>query len=79
MLARFQVQLHVVGASLLHGTLTDYPKGTFSTLVAAVTAAGLVDALDGEGPFTVFAPTDDAFAAYLEKAGRNPPEYAHTS
>ena len=35
----------------------------FSTLVAAVTAAGLVDTLKGEGPFTVFAPTDEAFAA----------------
>ncbi|MEL6947503.1 MAG: fasciclin domain-containing protein [Pseudomonadota bacterium] len=35
----------------------------FSTLVAAVTAAGLGDALSGEGPFTVFAPTNDAFAA----------------
>lgn len=39
---------------------------TFSTLVAAVTAAGLVDALSGEGPFTVFAPTNDAFAALPE-------------
>ena len=35
----------------------------FSTLVAAVTAAGLVDALKGPGPFTVYAPTNDAFAA----------------
>lgn len=34
----------------------------FSTLVAAVTAAGLVDTLRGRGPFTVFAPTDEAFA-----------------
>ena len=34
----------------------------FSTLVAAVKAAGLVDALNGEGPFTVFAPTNSAFA-----------------
>ncbi|HEY0868524.1 MAG TPA: fasciclin domain-containing protein [Fimbriimonas sp.] len=39
----------------------------FSTLVAAVKAAGLVDALKGKGPFTVFAPTDEAFAR-LEKA-----------
>lgn len=37
--------------------------GSFSTLVAAVEAAGLVETLQGEGPFTVFAPTDDAFAA----------------
>ncbi|MCC5982428.1 MAG: fasciclin domain-containing protein [Oceanicaulis sp.] len=38
----------------------------FNTLVAAVEAAGLVDALKGEGPFTVFAPTDEAFAALPE-------------
>ena len=37
--------------------------GSFETLVAAVQAAGLVDALKGDGPFTVFAPTDEAFAA----------------
>lgn len=37
--------------------------GSFNTLVAAVTAAGLVETLKGEGPFTVFAPTDEAFAA----------------
>ncbi|CAN5773989.1 fasciclin domain-containing protein [soil metagenome] len=36
--------------------------GTFKTLVAAVQAAGLVEVLQGEGPFTVFAPTDAAFA-----------------
>src|SRR5579883_3057227 len=34
----------------------------FNTLVAAVKAAGLVDTLKGDGPFTVFAPTDEAFA-----------------
>jgi uncharacterized surface protein with fasciclin (FAS1) repeats len=37
--------------------------GDFNTLVAAVEAAGLVETLKGEGPFTVFAPTDAAFAA----------------
>jgi uncharacterized surface protein with fasciclin (FAS1) repeats len=37
--------------------------GRFTTLVAALEAAGLVEALQDEGPFTVFAPTDDAFAA----------------
>jgi uncharacterized surface protein with fasciclin (FAS1) repeats len=36
--------------------------GNFKTLVAAVQAAGLVDTLKGPGPFTVFAPTDEAFA-----------------
>ena len=40
--------------------------GTFETLVAAVQAAGLVDVLKGEGPFTVFAPTDEAFARLPE-------------
>ena len=38
-------------------------NGSFNTLVAAAKAAGLVDALKGDGPLTVFAPTDDAFAA----------------
>jgi len=41
---------------------TAVAVGTFKTLVAAVQAAGLVDTLKGDGPFTVFAPTDDAFA-----------------
>ncbi len=40
--------------------------GSFNTLVAAVQAAGLVDTLKGDGPFTVFAPTDEAFAALPE-------------
>jgi uncharacterized surface protein with fasciclin (FAS1) repeats len=42
---------------------TAVSAGTFGTLVAAVQAAGLVETLKGEGPFTVFAPTDEAFAA----------------
>ena len=42
---------------------TAVGAGSFTTLVAAVEAAGLVDTLKGEGPFTVFAPTDAAFAA----------------
>lgn len=42
---------------------TAVNAGQFNTLVAAVEAAGLVDTLKGEGPFTVFAPTDEAFAA----------------
>ena len=37
-------------------------SGSFNTLVAAVKAAGLVETLQGDGPFTVFAPTDEAFA-----------------
>ncbi len=45
---------------------TAVDAGSFGTLVAAVQAAGLVDTLKGEGPFTVFAPTDDAFAALPE-------------
>lgn len=41
---------------------TAVAAGSFKTLVAAVTAAGLIDTLKGVGPFTVFAPSDDAFA-----------------
>jgi uncharacterized surface protein with fasciclin (FAS1) repeats len=41
---------------------TAVSAGSFTTLVAAVKAAGLVDTLKGKGPFTVFAPTDEAFA-----------------
>jgi len=46
-------------------TIVDVASATegFSTLVAALSAAELVETLSGEGPFTVFAPTDDAFAA----------------
>jgi uncharacterized surface protein with fasciclin (FAS1) repeats len=42
---------------------TAVANGSFNTLAAALTAAGLVETLKGEGPFTVFAPTDAAFAA----------------
>lgn len=42
---------------------TAKAAGSFNTLLAAATAAGLVDTLKGAGPLTVFAPTDDAFAA----------------
>ena len=47
------------------GTIVDVAveAGSFNTLVAAVTAADLAETLSGEGPFTVFAPTDEAFAA----------------
>ncbi len=41
---------------------TAVKAGSFNTLVAAVKAAGLVDTLKGAGPFTVFAPTDEAFS-----------------
>ena len=41
---------------------TAVAAGSFKTLVAAVTAAGLVETLKGAGPFTVFAPSDEAFA-----------------
>ncbi len=44
-------------------------NGSFTTLVAAVQQAELVDALKAEGPYTVFAPTDEAFAALLEETG----------
>ena len=50
------------------GTIVEVAAGNpdFSTLVAAVEAAGLVDTLSGEGPFTVFAPTNEAFDALPE-------------
>lgn len=50
------------------GTITEIAvnNGNFETLVAALSAAGLVEVLSGEGPFTVFAPTDEAFAALPE-------------
>merc|ERR1711981_1298959 len=41
---------------------TAVSNGNFKTLAAALTAAGLIDTLKGEGPFTVFAPNDEAFA-----------------
>ncbi len=45
---------------------TAIGAGSFNTLVAAVQAAGLEETLRGDGPFTVFAPTDEAFAALPE-------------
>jgi transforming growth factor-beta-induced protein len=53
------------------GTIVEVASSTegFSTLVAAVGAAGLTETLSGDGPFTVFAPTDEAFAAALEALG----------
>jgi transforming growth factor-beta-induced protein len=58
--------IHVIDAVILpstDGLLEVAGKaGAFKTLAAAIQAAGLVEALSGEGPFTVFAPTDEAFA-----------------
>jgi len=58
--------IHVVDAVLLPSAkdvvATAVAAGQFKTLAAALQAAGLVEALQGKGPFTVFAPTDDAFA-----------------
>jgi uncharacterized surface protein with fasciclin (FAS1) repeats len=62
--------IHVIDSVLIPETRTivdiAVEDGRFTTLVAALEAAGLVDALQGEGPFTVFAPTDEAFAALPE-------------
>jgi len=59
---------------------TAINAGNFKTLVAAVQAAGLVDTLNGEGPFTVFAPTDEAFAKLpegtVDNLLKNPTELA---
>lgn len=62
------------GASDMPATVVDIATSdeNFSTLVAAVDAAGLVETLQGEGPFTVFAPTNDAFDALLEELGVTP-------
>jgi transforming growth factor-beta-induced protein len=56
--------IHVIDTVLLPKDIVDtaVADGRFKTLAAALTAAGLVDTLKGKGPFTVFAPTDDAFA-----------------
>jgi len=57
--------IHVIDSVLLPAgdiVETAVADGRFTTLAAALGAAGLVDTLKGEGPFTVFAPTDDAFA-----------------
>lgn len=58
--------IHVIDQVILPSTLnipaTADKAGTFKTLLAAATAAGLVDVLSGDQPLTVFAPTDDAFA-----------------
>ncbi|MCA9086081.1 MAG: fasciclin domain-containing protein [Planctomycetaceae bacterium] len=62
--------IHVIDSVILPADKdivdTAVSAGSFKTLVAAVKAAGLVDTLKGEGPFTVFAPTDDAFAKLPE-------------
>ena len=58
--------LPAIASSDAHGKAdivdTAVAAGSFDTLVTAVKAAGLVDVLKGDGPLTVFAPTDDAFA-----------------
>lgn len=57
--------LAVVGTAATANNIVEIAAGDerFSTLVAAVTAAGLVETLSGPGPFTVYAPVNDAFAA----------------
>lgn len=68
----------MMGVGAQAGTIVEVAAGNpdFSTLVELVTAAGLVDTLNGEGPFTVFAPTNEAFAALPEAVvsylGANP-------
>jgi len=52
--------------------LTNDADGRFTTLLAAVEAAGLGETLSGDGPFTLFAPTNDAFAAAFEALGVTP-------
>jgi uncharacterized surface protein with fasciclin (FAS1) repeats len=80
MLNKFITTVSIVVASLAfmpvsyaehHGMKKDIvdvaaANGSFNTLVAAVKAGGLVKTLKGDGPFTVFAPTDEAFAKLPE-------------
>jgi transforming growth factor-beta-induced protein len=69
--------IHIIDKVLIPSDFVLYPTVVdiavnnegFSTLVAALTKANLVGALQGEGPFTVFAPTDAAFAALLAQLG----------
>ncbi len=63
--------VHVVDRSITLPNVVDaaIANNTFSSLVAAVVEAGLVDALNGEGPFTVFAPTNEAFSELLTHLG----------
>jgi uncharacterized surface protein with fasciclin (FAS1) repeats len=49
-------------------------EGDVNTFLAATEAAGIMNGLHGEGPFTVFVPTDEAFSAYLEDAGMSQAE-----
>ena len=60
--------VHVIDSVILPKDIVDTAvgAGSFKTLVAAVKAAGLVDTLKGNGPYTVFAPTDEAFAKLPE-------------
>ncbi len=58
-----------VAATLKDIVDTAVGAGSFNTLAAALTKANLVETLKGPGPFTVFAPTDDAFAALLTELG----------
>ena len=61
--------IHVIDKVLLPPTIVDIAVSnpTFSILVAALTKADLVTTLSGKGPFTVFAPTDDAFKALFKE------------
>ena len=67
-IASFMVTTTVFSMSHKKQDIVDVASkaGSFNTLIAAAKAAGLVDALKGEGPLTVFAPTDDAFAKLPE-------------
>jgi uncharacterized surface protein with fasciclin (FAS1) repeats len=60
--------IHVIDRVIMPKDIVGVAAGTdaFSTLVAAVKAAGLVEVLQGEGPYTVFAPTNEAFAKLPE-------------
>ncbi len=77
--------IHVIDSVILpQDDIIDVARsaGSFKTLLAAIDAAGLTDTLRGEGPFTVFAPTDEAFArlpkGYVESLLKNPSQLKAT-
>lgn len=67
-MASAALTLSIAGSGAVAENIVEIAAGDarFSTLVAAVTAAGLAETLSGPGPFTVYAPVNDAFAALTE-------------
>ena len=71
LLAFLILSSYLLGAPKKNVVDTAIEAGNFSTLVAAVRKADLVETLKGDGPFTVFAPTDEAFKKFWPKTLKN--------